>query len=53
MLLGADTGFLIALANKNKMALDVWQSIKEKENEMVISTISMNCWCIFISVESL
>ncbi len=42
MFLGADTGFLIALANKKYGVIEVWESVKRKENELIISTITLN-----------
>ncbi|MFH1563940.1 MAG: type II toxin-antitoxin system VapC family toxin [Nitrospirota bacterium] len=42
MFLGADTGFLIALANKEHGVIEVWESVKRKENELIISTITLN-----------
>lgn len=42
MLLGSDTGFLIGLANRKKACLDIWSTIRKKENNLAISVISLN-----------
>ena len=42
MYLGGDTGLLIALANKLPEALELWDTIKSGENNLFISTVSIN-----------
>ena len=42
MFLGADTGFLIALANRLPQALEAWETVRSGENNLVISTVSIN-----------
>jgi len=42
MFLGADTGLLIALANKLPKALELWETVRLGENNLVISTVSIN-----------
>lgn len=42
MSLGADTGLLIALANKLPKALELWETVRSGGNNLVISTVSIN-----------
>jgi predicted nucleic acid-binding protein len=42
MHLGADTGFLIAIANKIPQALEQWETIRSGENHLFLSTVSIN-----------
>jgi len=42
MLTGADTGFLISLANAEEVSLEVWKTIVTGENTLIISTVSLN-----------
>jgi len=42
MHLGADTGFLIAIANKVPQALELWGTIRSGKNNLVLSTVSIN-----------
>jgi len=39
MFLGADTALLIALANKLPKALELWETVRSGENNLVISTV--------------
>jgi len=42
MFLGADTGLLIALANKLPKALELWETVRSGKNNLIISTVSIN-----------
>jgi predicted nucleic acid-binding protein len=42
MYLGADTGLLIAIANKIPQALELWETIRSGENHLFLSTVSIN-----------
>jgi predicted nucleic acid-binding protein len=42
MVLGADTGFFIAQAQKHPQATAVWQAVEEGNHELVVSTVSIN-----------
>lgn len=42
MYLGADTGFLIAIANKTPQAIELWETIRSGKNNLVLSTVSIN-----------
>ncbi len=42
MLIGADTGFLISLANAEEVSSQVWETVITGENILIISTVSLN-----------
>lgn len=42
MYLGADTGLLVVIANKIPQALQLWETIRSGENNLVLSTVSVN-----------
>lgn len=41
MLLGADTGFFVAYANKHPRALEVWQEFLDGQHTFLVSTLSI------------
>lgn len=42
MYLGADTGLLIAIANKVPEAIELWETIRSGKNHLFLSTVSIN-----------